>query len=102
MVIKSYRAFFLFKFNEMGVINMTNKITEGLRKSFQSTECKMANRICYGYNVQADGELVINKEEARVVRWIFDRYLEGDSFGKISRIGEAERSFANRKSEMES
>ena len=65
-------------------INKSKKITEGLRKSFQSTECKMANRVCYGYNTQSDGELVINEEEAKVVRWIFNRYLTGDSFGKIT------------------
>ncbi len=44
----------------------------------------MANRVCYGYNAQPNGELVINKEEAKAVRWIFDRYLEGRSFGKIA------------------
>lgn len=65
-------------------ITKAEKITEGLRKSFQSTECKMANRACYGYNTQPDGELVINEAEAKVVRWIFDRYLAGDSFGKIA------------------
>ncbi|HVI39286.1 MAG TPA: recombinase family protein [Anaerovoracaceae bacterium] len=65
-------------------MNKSNQITEELRKSFQSTECKIANRVCYGYNAQADGELVINKEEARVIRWIFDCYLGGYSFGKIA------------------
>lgn len=59
-------------------------ITEGLRKSFQSMDCKMANRPCYGYAMDADGELVIQDAEAFVVRWIFDRYLAGDSFGKIA------------------
>ncbi|MBR0598602.1 recombinase family protein [Sinanaerobacter chloroacetimidivorans] len=44
----------------------------------------MANRVCCGYNAQADSELIINREEARVIRWIFNRYLEGDSFGKIT------------------
>ncbi|HVI42094.1 MAG TPA: recombinase family protein [Anaerovoracaceae bacterium] len=66
------------------VITKSEKITEGLRKSFQCTECKMANRVCYGYNTQSDGELIINELEAKVVRWIFDRYLAGDSFGKIT------------------
>lgn len=44
----------------------------------------MANRVCYGYADQPDSELVINKNEAAVVQWIFDRYLVGDSFGKIA------------------
>ena len=59
-------------------------ITEGLRKSFRSTDCKMANRRCYGYNISLNGDLTINQAEAEVVHWIFKRYLAGDSFGKIA------------------
>lgn len=62
----------------------SEKIIEGLRKSFQTTDCKMANRVSYGYDVRSDGELVINEIEAKVVLWIFDRYLAGDSIGKIA------------------
>ena len=90
MVEKSYRAFY-FKNKKLErnaimfkTIDKSKEITEGLRESFHETECKMANRVCYGYNAQADGGLVINKEEARVVHWIFERYLEGYSFGKIA------------------
>lgn len=62
----------------------SEQITEGLRRSFQTTDGKMANRVCYGYEVQSDGELTIMEAEAKVVRWIFGRYLAGDSFGKIA------------------
>jgi hypothetical protein len=83
--MKSYRAFLIKKRRkDIMFETKSEKITNGLRKSFQSTECKMANRVCYGYNAQPDGELVINEAEAKVVRWIFDRYLAGDSFGKIA------------------
>lgn len=68
----------------MKITTKRERITEGLRKSFQSMDCKMANRPCYGYAVDADGELVINEAGANVVRWIFARYLAGDSFGKIA------------------
>lgn len=44
----------------------------------------MANRVCYGYDVRPDGELAINETEAKIVRWIFDRYLAGDSLSKIT------------------
>ena len=44
----------------------------------------MAQRKCYGYDTGPDGELVINPDEAVVVRWIFERYLIGDSLGKIA------------------
>jgi hypothetical protein len=59
-------------------------ITEGLRKSFHSADCKMANRVCYNYTTATDGELVINEAEAKIINWIFERYLSGDSFGEIS------------------
>lgn len=64
--------------------NKSTKITEGLRKSFKDTDCKMANRICYSYTVDQDGELIVKEPEASVVRWIFSRYLAGDSLGKIA------------------
>ena len=65
-------------------IDKSNGITEGLRKSFQSTDCKMANRRCYGYITSPNGDLAVNQAEAEVVRWIFKRYLVGDSLGKIA------------------
>lgn len=68
----------------MKYIDKSHVITEGLRKSFQSTDCKMANRRCYGYDISLSGDLTVNQAEAKVVRWIFRRYLAGDSFGKIA------------------
>ena len=44
---------------------------------------KMAHRKCYGYDVGPDGELAMNPNEARVVRWIFEQYLAGNSLRKI-------------------
>ena len=44
----------------------------------------MANRKCYGYEVGSNGELAVNPEEAKVVRWMFEQYLAGDSLGKIA------------------
>lgn len=65
-------------------IDKSTGITEGLRKSFQNTDCKMANRRCYGYDSLPDGNLTINQTEAEVVQWIFKRYLAGDRLGKIA------------------
>lgn len=65
-------------------LDKSNGITEGLRKSFQSTDCKMANRRCYDYDISPNGDITVNQAEAEVVRWIFRRYLAGDSFGKIT------------------
>ena len=68
----------------MNVIQKSEAIRAGLRKGFLDGTSKMAQRRCYGYDVGPDGELIINLNEATIVRWIFDRYLNGDSLGKIA------------------
>jgi len=68
----------------MNIIEKSESIRAGLRKGFQDGTSKLAQRRCYGYGTDADGELVVNPNEATVVRWIFDRHLSGDSLGKIA------------------
>lgn len=65
-------------------IEKSKSIRAGLQKGFRNGTSKMAQRRCYGYDTGPDGELVINPDEAAAVRWIFDRYLKGDSLGKIA------------------
>lgn len=59
-------------------------IKESLRKGFEDGTSKMAQRKCYGYAVNQNGELKINSKEAEVVRFIFDSYADGQSLGKIA------------------
>ena len=68
----------------MNQIQHSEEIKTGLRQSFQDGTSKLAQRKCYGYNVGPDGGLVINNEEANVVRWIFEQYTGGKSLGKIA------------------
>ena len=68
----------------MNIIEKSESIRVGLRKGFQDGTSKMAQRKCYGYDTGPDGGLVINPDEAVVVRWIFERYLNGDSLGRIA------------------
>ena len=68
----------------MNVIQKSEALKNGLRKGFQDGSSKMAKRRCYGYEVGSDGELVVNPDEARVVCWIFEQYLAGNSLGKIA------------------
>lgn len=68
----------------MNTIQKSETIKNGLRKGFQDGSSKMAKRKCYGYEVGSDGELAVNPDEAKVVFWIFERYLAGDSLGKIA------------------
>ena len=67
----------------MNAIQKSEAIKNGLRKGFQDGSSKMAKRKCYGYDINPDGELAVNLDEAKVVCWIFERYLVGDSLGKI-------------------
>ncbi|WP_347491241.1 recombinase family protein [Desulfoscipio sp. XC116] len=59
-------------------------IKAGIQKSFETGTSKIADRICYGYSKTSDGGLTINKKEAQIVLFIFDRYLSGESLGKIA------------------
>ena len=68
----------------MNMFEKSEFIKAGLRQGFQEGSSKMAKRRCYGYKTAPDGELVVNSDEARVVCWIFERYLAGDSLGKIA------------------
>lgn len=68
----------------MNAIQKSEAIKTGLRKGLQDGTSKMAQRKCYGYDVRPNGELVINRNEAAVVCWIFEHNLSGDSLGKIA------------------
>jgi hypothetical protein len=59
-------------------------IKGGIRESFHNGTSKMADRPCYGYIKDDTGKLIINETEAKIVRWIFERYLAGNSLGKIA------------------
>ena len=56
----------------MNVILKSEAIKSGLRKGFQDGSSKMAKRKCYGYDINPDGELTVNHDEAKVVYWIFE------------------------------
>ena len=68
----------------MNVIQKSEAIKTGLRKGFQDGSSKMAKRKCYGYDINSDGELAVNSDEVKVVCWIFEQYLAGNSLGKIA------------------
>lgn len=55
----------------------------GIRQRAASGVSKLYYRKCYGYDHVENGKLVINDEQATVVRKIFNWYLGGLSVGKI-------------------
>lgn len=68
----------------------SRNIRWGIQRSFESTDCKYQNRICYGYRQGESGRLVIVEKDAEIVREIFRLYLDGNSIREV--IGE----FSNR------
>ncbi|NLF41932.1 MAG: recombinase family protein [Bacteroidales bacterium] len=57
----------------------------GLKRGFISGNSKLYSRKCFGYKQNEDGELIVDEEQAAVVRTIFDLYLSGLSIGLIVR-----------------
>ena len=57
----------------------------GLQKSFTNHDSKYNRRRCYGYEHDENGKLVIDEEEAEIVRLIFRMSKEGVSLSQISK-----------------
>ncbi len=55
----------------------------GLKRGFISGKSKLYSRKCFGYKQNEEGELIIDEDQAGVVRAIFDLYLSGLSIGLI-------------------
>lgn len=86
----------------MNVIQKSEAIKAGLRKGFQDGNSKMAKRKCYGYTLNFNGELKTNSDEAKVVRWIFERYLAGDKLRQnYCRLRATGYSLPHRQTQME-
>ncbi|MBK5242617.1 recombinase family protein [Clostridium sp.] len=49
----------------------------GLKRGFISGSSKLYSRKCFGYKHDENGELIIDEEQAEVVRMIYDLYLNG-------------------------
>lgn len=67
---------------ESETISTNNKW--GIRKKFEDGTFRFSTP-AYGYTKDEDGQLIINKEEAKVVRRIFTEYLNGKGFYVIAR-----------------
>ena len=66
-------------------MSKSRSIRWGLVYGFQSGMSKLANRSCYGYEQDKDGKLIINEEEAKNVKLIFELYLQGYSLSGVSK-----------------
>ena len=57
----------------------------GISKMRENPESKMNNRVFYGYTRDEDGKLIVDEEQAKVVKMIYEMFLDGDSILKIKR-----------------
>ena len=62
--------------------NRSQSIIWGIKTQAENGTSNLYSRKCYGYN-SSDGTLIVNPEEAKNVRLIFDLYLKGYSIVKI-------------------
>lgn len=61
----------------------SENISLGLKYRAEDGTSGLYNRVCYGYKKDKNVMLIIDKEEARVVRRICDWYLKGYNIGGI-------------------
>jgi len=55
----------------------------GIKRSFERADSKFLNRVCYGYQKGPEGQLVIKKDEATIIRDIFRLYIDGYSIRQL-------------------
>lgn len=63
----------------------SKNIKWGIRQSATSPDSAIYSRPCYGYRKDRTGQLIIQEEEAEVVRLVYDLYLDGESVVAIIR-----------------
>ena len=64
--------------------SMSRNIRAGIRYGFKSGNSGYAHFVCYGYELNSDGQLIVNEAQAMIVREIFIRRAAGQSLSKIS------------------
>ncbi|MCI1693310.1 recombinase family protein [Aneurinibacillus aneurinilyticus] len=70
--------------------NISENSRWGIVKGFQNGKVFCNTTRFLGYDKDEDGELIINEEEAKIVRRIYQEYLEGKSYQAIANGLEAD------------
>lgn len=71
--------------------SISENATWGIRKKFERGEVRVNTKKFVGYDKGEDGNLVINPQQAKIVRRIFHDFLEGDSPESIAKTLREER-----------
>jgi site-specific DNA recombinase len=65
--------------------NQSDVTRWGIQRKFESGKVLVNTTRFLGYDKNEDGELIINEEEAQIVRRIYREYLEGKSYNAIAK-----------------
>ena len=71
--------------------NRRNNIRWGIRQGIQDGTSRIFDRVCYGYEHDEHGGLIMVEDQAIIVRRIFALYLSGASVLSIKRTLESEK-----------
>ncbi len=69
--------------------SISENCTWGIRKRFEEGKVRMSYGSFLGYEKDDDGNIVINEREAKIVQYIYSRFLQGLTPGAIARELEA-------------
>lgn len=70
--------------------NISENSTWGIRKRFEIGQHKMSTKRFLGYDADENGKLIVNKQQAKIVKRIFMEFLWGKTTNYIKRIFERE------------
>ncbi len=65
--------------------SISENVKWGIAKKFQNGRVLVNTTRFLGYDKDENGELIINEEQAKIVRRIFSEYLEGKSYNAIAK-----------------
>ena len=65
--------------------SLLQNVKLGLQYRYQQGKVQVCTNHFLGYDKDAEGKLIVNKEEAEVVKRIYREYLEGRSYYEVGR-----------------
>ena len=71
--------------------NISENSTWGIRKRFEIGQHKMSTKRFLGYDAEEVGKLIVNRQQAKIVKRLFREFLWGKTTDYIKRIFERER-----------
>ncbi|NLK44281.1 MAG: recombinase family protein [Tissierellia bacterium] len=70
--------------------SISENCTWGIRRQFEQGKVRVNHKKFLGYDKDEDGELIINKDEAKIIKRIYKDYLNGKGANRIARELEEE------------